>query len=364
MTTERKTRVLLLFGGRSSEHDVSVQSAVFIKTNLSPARYEVIPAGISRKGDWLLVAGDFDSETVDLDQGQRVAVIPGPGARGLWVQKDRVFRFLECVDVVFPVLHGPFGEDGTIQGLLELAGVPYVGAGVMASAVGMDKAMMKSVFARAGLPQVRYVMVLRRDWESTPNAVRDRIESELGYPCFVKPANLGSSVGISKVKDPGGLAAAMDTACRYDRKLVVEQALAGVREIECAVLGNDDPETSIPGEIRPGREFYDYTAKYLDDTSELVIPAPLEASLQRRVREAAAEAFKAIDCAGMARVDLFVDESTDHIYVNEINTIPGFTRISMYPKLWEASGLPPEKLVDRLIELAIERYRDRQRNVF
>lgn len=262
-------------------------------------------------------------------------------------------------DVVFPVLHGPYGEDGTVQGLLELANVPYVGSGVAASAVGMDKAFMKEMFRSAGLPIVDHVVVMRSEWRRDPDAVQSRIVEKIGFPCFVKPANLGSSVGISKVKKQADLARAIDEAALHDRKILVEKSAEGFAEIECSVLGNDDPEASIAGEIVPGAEFYDYHAKYIDDTSELIIPARISPQAMRRVQELAIAAFRAIDAAGLARVDFFVHPETEEIYVNEINTMPGFTRISMYPKLWAASGVSYSELITRLIELAFERHRER-----
>jgi D-alanine-D-alanine ligase len=267
------------------------------------------------------------------------------------------------VDVIFPVLHGTFGEDGTIQGLLELADVPYVGAGVLASSAGMDKDVMKRLFREAGLPVVPWELALRRDWENNPASVRKRIEKRLRYPLFVKPANLGSSVGITKVHKPEELQAAMDLAAQYDRKILVEKAI-DAREIECAVLGNDNPEASVPGEIIPVNEFYDYEAKYIKEGSELVIPARLSPRQSKRAQELAVRAFQAIDCAGMGRVDFLLDRKSGRIFVMEINTIPGFTPISMYPKLWEASGLPYSKLLDRLVELALERHRDKLRTRF
>jgi D-alanine-D-alanine ligase len=270
------------------------------------------------------------------------------------------------VDVIFPVLHGTFGEDGTIQGLLELAGIPYVGAGVLGSAAGMDKDIMKRLFAAAGLPIVKHVTVLRSEWQREPKKAKKQIESKLKYPVFVKPANLGSSVGISKAHDSKELGPAMDTAAGYDRKIVIEQGVGGkkkkAREIECSVLGNDDPKASIPGEIVPVKEFYDYAAKYLDEGSELVIPAKLSKSLTKEVQQMAIAAFKAVDCSGLARVDFLLDPTSRKLYLNEINTMPGFTSISMYPKLWAASGLEYSKLIDRLVELALERADDKLRN--
>jgi D-alanine-D-alanine ligase len=270
------------------------------------------------------------------------------------------------VDVIFPVLHGTFGEDGTIQGLLELAGIPYVGAGVLGSAAGMDKDVMKRLFSAAGLPIVKHMTVLRSEWERNAKTVKKHIEAKLKYPVFVKPANLGSSVGISKARDSKQLGPAMDLAAGYDRKIVIEQGVGGkkkkAREIECSVLGNDDPKASIPGEIIPVKEFYDYAAKYLDEGSELVIPAKLPKSLTKEVQQMAIAAFKAVDCSGLARVDFLLDPTSDKLYLNEINTMPGFTSISMYPKLWAASGLEYPKLIDQLIELALARAEDKERN--
>ncbi|MEJ2009903.1 MAG: D-alanine--D-alanine ligase [Acidobacteriota bacterium] len=267
---------------------------------------------------------------------------------------------LPNIDVIFPVLHGTFGEDGTVQGLFELAGIPYVGAGVLGSAAGMDKDLMKRLFRDAGLPVVEWVVVLRGEWEQSPARLRRLIESKLGYPLFIKPANLGSSVGISKVHNRRELAPALDLAASYDRKVIVEKGF-DAREIECSVLGNDQPEASVPGEILPVNEFYDYEAKYVKEGSELVIPAKLGRAETRRVRQMALEAFRAVDCAGMARVDFLLDRPSGNLFVNEVNTIPGFTPISMYPKLWEARGLPYPALLDRLIELALERHREKQR---
>jgi D-alanine-D-alanine ligase len=271
---------------------------------------------------------------------------------------------LEEIDVVFPVLHGPYGEDGTVQGLLELSGLPYVGAGVTASAVGMDKAVFKDVMRARGLPIVDYLVFKRKAWDADPEAVVAEIEDQFRYPVFTKPANLGSSVGVAKCHDRTELVAGLQEAARYDRKLIVEAAVPKAREIEVSVLGNDDPIASVPGEIIPGREFYSYEAKYIDtgdEASELLIPAPLSAEMTEDVQELAVRVYKAIDCAGMARVDFLLSGETDTLYVNELNTIPGFTDISMYPKLWEASGIPYPELIDRLIELALERHTDKAR---
>jgi D-alanine-D-alanine ligase len=344
---------------------------------LDPAKYELVPVGITREGRWRVGSGAFGllTEAAGEDAAQRTAplqtvleegraVTPsvdptGPKLLALAKSSPAPAARPE-VDVIFPVLHGTFGEDGTIQGLLELADVPYVGAGVLGSSVGMDKDVMKRLFRDAGLPVVPWESVLRSDWEQDPAGVRKRIEKRLRYPLFVKPANLGSSVGITKVHEPGELQAAMDLAAQYDRKILAEEAV-DAREIECAVLGNDNPEASVPGEVVPVNEFYDYEAKYIKEGSELVIPARLSPRQTKRVQELAVRAFKAIDCAGMGRVDFVLNRKSGKIFVLEINTIPGFTSISMYPKLWEASGVPYSKLLDRLIELALERHRDKTR---
>lgn len=358
-----KIRVAVLFGGRSGEHEVSLASATSIIDNIDRSKYDVIPIGITKEGQWLLdgdpmqalragrTANSLEPALLSLAKPSDTSpvAVSSPGSGGRLI-----------VDVVFPVLHGPYGEDGTVQGLLEMAGIPYVGAGVLASSAGMDKAIMKVLFKERGLPMVRHVVVARRDWESDPEGSTDFVEKEIGYPCFAKPANLGSSVGISKASDRDSLSKALAEAAKYDRKLVVEEAIQ-CREIECSVLGNDYPIASIPGEIVPCNEFYDYRAKYVDEGSKLLIPAPIPQEAAEEVRHLAVEAFRAIDCAGMARVDFFLEKHSGKVYLNEINTIPGFTKISMYPKLWEASGLPYPQLIDRLIELALERHDDRMR---
>lgn len=347
-----KLRVGVLFGGRSGEHEVSLRSARSVIEAFDPERYEVVLLAINKQGRWLLgqnAAGLLAGPASSASQ---------PEAPGSLVPHDASLRDL---DVIFPVLHGPLGEDGTVQGLLELADLPYVGCGVAASAVGMDKAICKAVFTSHGLPQVPYLVLKRSRWQAEPQAVLDAIEAQLVYPIFVKPANLGSSVGISKAKDRAGLRQALDEAARYDRKLVVEQGI-DAREIEVSVLGNDEPVASLPGEVAPRREFYDYAAKYITDDSELLIPAPLTPQQTAEVQRLAVDAFLAIDGAGMARVDFLLDRQTGRIYLNEVNTIPGFTSISMYPKLWEASGLPFAQLLDRLIDLALERHHDKGRS--
>ena len=364
----RKLRVGVIFGGRSGEHEVSLSSAESVINALDKTKYEVIPIGIAKDGRWIasenpleaLKAGDCESDALvallgDPTQKALMRLEPEETSPGAY----RAVKLSE-LDVVFPVLHGPYGEDGTVQGLLELAGIPYVGAGVLASAVGMDKAVMKAVFRAHGLPVVEHIVVKRKRWESDPESVMDEAEQALGYPCFVKPANLGSSVGISKARDREELRRALELAARYDRKMLVERAV-NAREIECSVLGNDDPIASVPGEVIPHREFYDYIAKYVPGESDLVIPAPIPEETAELVRELAVRAFLAVDCAGMARVDFFLDRDTGQLYVNELNTIPGFTATSMYPKMWEASGIPYPELLDRLIELALERYEDKLR---
>jgi D-alanine-D-alanine ligase len=349
-----RLRVGIIYGGRSGEHEVSLASAASIFEHLDPHRYEAIPIRIDKDGRWVLGATP-------------PRVLPAPAARQspetatLMAVEPTTALQTTGVDVVFPVLHGPYGEDGTVQGLLELANMPYVGAGVLGSAVGMDKAIMKRLFAAHGLPIVPYIAAIGRDWARDRQGLTSRVGRELGYPVFVKPANLGSSVGISKVRSEPELADAIELALQFDRKMVIEAGVPHAREIECAVLGNDDPEASVPGEVVPSREFYDYEAKYLSDTSALLIPAPLTDAQTAEVRRLALDAFRAVDGAGMSRVDFLMPRDTGELFLNEVNTIPGFTTISMYPKMWEASGLPYPALLDRLIALALERHQERQR---
>lgn len=367
-----KLRVGLVFGGRSGEHEVSLMSAESVLGALDKERYDIVLVGIGPSGQWL--AGDGALAALQGVEGHRAVpvapmALPGRGGRFQRLTPSATARGASGavevedfeVDVFFPVLHGPYGEDGTIQGLFELADVPYVGCGVAASAAGMDKALMKALFEHAGLPVLPYVVLTDRDWAVARDEVRARVAERCGYPCFVKPANLGSSVGISRVATPEQLDAAVAEALRHDRKALVERAATDCREVEVSVLGNDEPEASIPGEIRPAAEFYDYHAKYHDDRSQLVIPADLSAEAAAAVRRHALAAFSALDGSGLARVDFFVHKETERIWVNEINTMPGFTRISMYPKLWEASGLPYPQLIDRLIELGLERHAARRR---
>ena len=372
---KKKIRLGLLFGGRSGEHEVSLTSAAGVLNALDLAKYEVVPIGITRDGSWRvgkaaenLLPGNSGYATpaekfipAVLAKGKPVMASADPTTPQLVpIKAAAPLRATSRLDVIFPVLHGTFGEDGTVQGLLDLAGIPYVGAGVLASAAGMDKDVMKRLFRDAELPVVEWVLILRSDWEGGPSSVRARIEKEIGYPLFVKPANLGSSVGISKVRKASELPAALDLAAQYDRKILVERAV-DAREIECAVLGNDHPEASVPGEIVPVNEFYDYEAKYVKEGSKTIIPAKLTHRQQRRIREYSVRAFQAVDCAGMARVDFLLDRQNSKVLVNEINTIPGFTPISMYPKLWEASGVTYAQLLDRLIELALERHQQKLR---
>jgi len=396
-----KLRVGILFGGRSGEHEVSLLSAASVLNAIDKTKYEVVPIGITKDGHWLTAehaerllkgdAGEGARTTQDkhlragdpeatpgaavLASGEAVVVPPEPAHREsglapfqtdastLRRASDRAIN----VDVIFPVLHGTFGEDGTIQGLLELADIAYVGAGVLGSAAGMDKDAMKSLFRAAGLPMVKHVTVLRGQFESEPKKVQKLVESKLKYPVFVKPANLGSSVGISKAHDRKELGPAIAEAAKFDRKIVIEEGVGGkkkAREIECSVLGNDDPIASIAGEIIPCKEFYDYDAKYLDEGSELVIPAKLKKAEMKKVQALAIAAFQAVDCSGLARVDFLMDPKSRKIYVNEINTMPGFTAISMYPKLWAASGVSYPDLIDRLIKLGLERHEDKKRNQY
>lgn len=363
-----KIRVAVVFGGRSGEHEVSLLSASSVMAAMDREKYEIYPVGITHSGRWLttgepmrqLQSGEGDPNLLGSGQGAEPGrAMVRAAEHGALVPGTRDTGFPE-VDVVFPVLHGPYGEDGTIQGLLEMAGIPYVGAGVLGSALGMDKIAMKDVLRSHGVPVVEYVAFLARDWRARPTECLAQVEERLGYPCFVKPANLGSSVGITKAHDRGELADGLALAAQYDRRLLVEQAVVNAREIEVSVLGNDEPEASVPGEVVPCNEFYDYAAKYLDGESELIIPAQLSTELTRQVQELAVSAFKALDCAGMARADFLLCRDSGRLYLNELNTIPGFTSISMYPKLWEASGLPYPRLIDRLIELAIERYEERR----
>ena len=354
-----KTRVLLLFGGQSAEHEVSVVSARSVYRAIDSDQYEVILAGISRTGQWFLEDGKaslLEHSEVSNSSGSPVHL--GAGQRDL-VALDGNPVGSAAFDVVFPLLHGPRGEDGSVQGLLELADVAYVGAGIAASAVGMDKELARAVFAQAGLRQTDYLVIRRSTWNVDRQGMLEDIEAKLRYPLFVKPVNLGSSIGISKVHDTQSLESAIDLAAGYDLKIMVEASVENARELECAVLGNDDPKASVIGEIIPGAEFYDYTTKYIDDRSQLIVPAELPESVSAEIQRMSVDAFRAIDCAGLGRVDFLMTYSGD-IFLNEINTMPGFTPISMYPRLWQASGIAYPALIDELIQLALARYRETQ----
>jgi D-alanine-D-alanine ligase len=365
---KKKLRVGILFGGKSGEHEISLRSANSILKAIDRKKYEVVEIGITKQGRWLqdtgakaLLAGESTQPPKRLSASSELALAESASSLG--------------VDVIFPVLHGTFGEDGTIQGLFELADIAYVGSGVLGSAAGMDKDAMKRMFFAAGLPLTPHVTLLRSEWRADPKKCTRLVEKSLTYPVFVKPANLGSSVGISKVKTRTELATAMDLAASFDRKLVIEQGVGGPgvkpRELEVAVLGNDTPEASVVGEIVPAKEFYDYEAKYElngADESVSIIPAKLSAADAKRIRTMAITAFRACDCSGLARVDFLMAPGkkgqTAELYLNEVNTMPGFTSISMYPKLWEASGLPYPQLIDRLVELALERHREKEMTQF
>jgi D-alanine-D-alanine ligase len=371
-TKNRKLKIAVLFGGRSGEHEVSLDSARSVLGVLDPQKYEVFQVGITHAGAWLT----GPEARLAFEKGQTgelfpCTILPDPSRPGLYIlssaertqvpeQSNFEGKKLTDLDVVFPVLHGTYGEDGTLQGLLELADLAYVGAGVTGSSVGMDKAIFKDVMQTIGIPTVESILVLRSEIEKDIEAVIRRAELVATYPLFIKPANLGSSVGITKCNRRADLGEALMEAANYDRRVIVERGV-DAREIEVSVLGNDDPQASLPGEVLPSREFYSYESKYIDGTSGLLIPAPLPANITEEIRRMAVTAFKAIDCAGMARVDFFLEKNTGSIYLNELNSIPGFTSISMYPKLWEASGLTYAELVDRLVELAFERQFDRNR---
>ncbi len=383
-----KLRIGILFGGRSGEHEVSLLSAASILKSIDQTKYEVIPIGITKQGQWLtsssaqhlLTGGTKPAPALKKSASSKSITLNASAdlSQGSTALAQQNGSLAQSLDVIFPVLHGTFGEDGTIQGLFELADIAYVGSGVLGSATGMDKTAMKQLFAAAGLPQTPHVNLLRSEWKSDAKRCIKRIEKKLTYPVFVKPANLGSSVGISKVHDRSELAPAMDLAASFDRKLIIEQGVGGPgakpRELEVAVLGNDSPEASVVGEIVPGAEFYDYNAKYHSDASVPIIPAQLSKSESKQIREMAIAAFRACDCAGLARVDFLMEPAVKtkkgreakpaRIYLNEINTMPGFTSISMYPKLWEASGLPYQQLIDRLIALAAERHQEKQQTTF
>ncbi|GAC1447182.1 MAG: D-alanine--D-alanine ligase [Ktedonobacteraceae bacterium] len=376
--SQKKLRVGLVFGGRSGEHEVSLASARAVMEQLDPATYDVVPIGITRAGTWLLgtspdrllasgqsmaLEGQEDAGgATNIQQPTSVTFTSDPTVgRLIPLQSDVPLGDRGAIDVIFPVLHGTYGEDGTLQGMLEMANIPYVGCGVLGSALGMDKEKMKMVFASAGLPNVNYIVFRRSNWERDPRTVLDKIEQQIGYPNFVKPVNLGSSVGVNKAHNREELSHALNVAAEYDHKIIIEQGI-DCRECECAVLGNDEPIASVVGEVVASNEFYDYNAKYIDNKSRVIIPAELPSQMAQEIRRYAVEAFLALDLSGLARVDFFIEKETGKVYINEVNTLPGFTQISMYPKLWKASGVPYAELLDRLIALGLERHADRQRN--
>ncbi|MGB8323502.1 MAG: D-alanine--D-alanine ligase family protein [Candidatus Acidiferrum sp.] len=358
---KKRLRVGVLFGGRSGEHEVSLASAASVIRGLDPDKYEAVPIGITKDGHWLVGEGAIKMLPEILKGGRRVMLTADPTEAAL-VPLDRgagAQRF----DVIFPAMHGTFGEDGTIQGLLELADIPFVGAGVLGSAIGMDKDVAKRLCQEAGIPVVPWITVHRWRWEKEPAAVKADIEAKFPYPVFVKPATLGSSVGMTKAHSSEELGPALDFACEYGLKILVEKAVSA-REIEVSVLGNNDPQASVPGEIVPHREFYDYAAKYLEDGTQLLIPAELKPAQVSKIKALAVSAFRALELSGMARVDFFLEKKGGRIFLNEVNTIPGFTSISMYPKLWEASGIAFRELIDKLIELALEIHREKARTKY
>ncbi|EKE14505.1 MAG: hypothetical protein ACD_12C00464G0003 [uncultured bacterium] len=363
---KRKIKIGVVFGGRSGEHEVSVVSAESVMKALDKSKYEVIPIGITKAGKWITGPKTVrilkDGTKNKLPLLEKI-VIPDATKRELVpVKKNRLVNELtknNKIDVIIPILHGPLGEDGTIQGLFELANLPYVGAGVLGSAIGMDKVIQKKLFKEAQLPVVKFISFIKKDWLKNKKKITDQIKRELGFPCFTKSANLGSSVGISKIHSFLELEKGIAEALKYDRKVIVEKAVVKAREIEIGILGNDEPKVSVPGEIIPSREFYDYDAKYVDEASKTVIPAKLPKAIIKKAQNIALKAFQVIDGAGMARVDFLVGKKNNKIYLSEINTIPGFTSISMYTKLWEASGIPYPKLIEKLINLAQERHKEK-----
>ena len=370
----KKIRVGLIFGGKSGEHEISLASAQSVARALDKNKYDLVLIGVTKEGRWITGGNALKQLAAisptpllapETESANGAVSAPINSAELVPTAADAATKPspLATIDVAFPLVHGPFGEDGTIQGLLELADIPYVGAGVAASAVGMDKALMKAVFRAHSLPILDWLVILRRDWEAEPGETIYRVESVLGYPCFVKPANLGSSVGITKAHNRDELRGALKTAAQYDRKLIAERAAQNAREIECAVLGNDNPIASIPGEVIPRREFYDYAAKYESESgTELIVPADLPPEIVHSVQEIAIRAFKSIDACGMARVDFFLERGANKLLLNEINTIPGFTSVSMYPRMWQKSGISYTDLIDRLIQLALERHADKRKS--
>jgi D-alanine-D-alanine ligase len=362
----RKLRVGVLFGGRSGEHEVSLASAAAIIRGLDPQKFEAVPIGITKEGHWLAGAGAQKMLPEVLRSGQRVVMSADPTESALMTLDGAASASVgsgQKLDVIFPVIHGTFGEDGTMQGLLELAGLPFVGAGVLGSAIGMDKDVAKKLLQVAGIPVVPWIAVQRADWERDPKAIRRAVEKKFKYPVFVKPATLGSSVGMTKVHSRAEFGPALDLASEFAMKIMVEKAVSA-REIEVSVLGNHNPQASIPGEIVPHREFYDYTAKYLEDGTQLLIPTKLKKSEIKKIQAMAVTAFRALELSGMARVDFFIEKRGGKIFLNEVNTIPGFTSISMYPKLWEANGIPFRELVTKLIDLALEQHAEKARTKY
>lgn len=363
----KKLKVGIIFGGRSGEHEVSYCSATSIIKAIDKKKYTVIPIGITKEGKWI-----SPQETARALQSGKivgkssVVLLNDPSSKALiYLDNDQRLNTspaLEKLDVIFPVLHGPYGEDGTIQGLLELADIPYVGAGVAASAISMDKELMKIIFKQKNLPILKWMAIKRKEWQTDKEKILTLIQNDFEYPLFVKPTNLGSSVGITKVHKKEELEKAIALASSYDRKILIEQGLEEIREIECGVLGNDEPRVSVVGEVKPAGEFYDYDSKYIDKGTQLIVPADLPDGISKKVQEIALCAFKAIDAAGMARVDFFVTKKENRIYLNEINTIPGFTSVSMYPRLWETTGISYPELIDQLIQLAVERHHDKSQN--
>jgi D-alanine-D-alanine ligase len=361
-----KLKVGILFGGQSAEHEVSISSAVSVFQAIDKKKYEAIPIGITNDGQWL---SPQESQAAlnnrIIEKNSAVAWRGKSDKRSSMIIHSKntkmEYSLFEKIDVVFPVLHGPYGEDGTVQGLLELWDIPYVGSGVAASSIAMDKDLMKRIFQQAALPQTNWLVIKRNQWKQERKKILDEINHTLNYPLFVKPTNLGSSIGISKVEQTQELEQAIELAASYDRKIMIEEGITEAREMECSILGNDQPEASVIGEIQPGGDFYDYESKYFDQNTQLIIPARIEDRIVKEIQRIARMAYLSIDACGMARVDFFVQKNTDsyQVYLNEINTIPGFTRMSMYPKLWEKSGIGFRELIDRLIKLALERFQDK-----
>ena len=367
---QEKLRVGVVFGSRSCEYDVSLKSAASVIASLDTDKYDVIPLAITRKGTWLLGVGPAELQAIEeekseqeyFEQGKAVALVGDPNVRHLLTLESGKRFGIEPLDVIFPVLHGPYGEDGTIQGLLEMADVPYVGCSVLGSAVGMDKEIMKLLFQAVGLPIIDYLVYRRREWERSPEVVISAVEQRLGYPCIVKPVNMGSSVGVGKASDREALGQVIAAAVLYDSKIIIERCL-NVREISCGVLGNDEPITSLVGEyVAEENTFLDYEGKYIDLSFHFDVPADIPQELAQEIRERSILAYRTLDLNGLARVDFFLDRDSHYLYINEVNTLPGFTAASVYPKMWLASGLSYPQLLDRLIELALERYEDRKRN--